>query len=280
MLLLLSGCNHLFYHPDYEIRATPKALNIPYKEQRLKLDEDTSLHVWHMSAGVNSHGTVIHFHGNAENMTTHFLFVSWLVKHGYDVVTFDYRGYGQSSGIPTREGLVQDGAAVINWLRKLKKSGTASKDIFIFGQSLGGAVAIPAVIAAGQENIRAVVVDSTFASYREITRDRLGTFFLTWPLQYPLSYLVSDDLSPVDHVKQLDAPLLVVHGIRDHVVPIEFGRRLFNEARPERREFWEVELSGHTSGFFAESTPYKPRLTDYLCKKSSTPLDCQPSDKK
>ena len=209
-------------------------------------------------------------------MSTHFLFTSWLVEHGYDVITFDYRGYGKSTGIPSREGLVADGAAVIDWVRKHKKLG--KEDIFILGQSLGGAVAIPSVVLAGEKGIRAVIVDSTFASYREIARDRLGTVWLTWPLQYPLSYLVSDEFSPIDSVPKLTVPILVVHGIRDGVVPIEFGRKLFYAANTDRRKFWEVNLLGHTSAFYKDSSPYRAHLADYLCELSSEPLDCQATE--
>lgn len=274
---LLSGCNHLFYHPDYEIRANPSVLKLPYREYWLTPEEDVRIHLWHMDAGVESRGTIVHFHGNAENMSTHFLFSAWLVKSGYDVVTFDYRGYGQSRGIPTREGLIRDSLAVFEWVKNHKKLG--KQDLFIFGQSLGGAVAIPAVVLAQSQPeyaamFRGVIVDSTFSSYRRITRDRLGTFWLTWPLQWPLSFLVSDDFSPIDFIKDLRSPLLVVHGARDPVVPLAFGKELYDATAADRREMWEVDLAGHTSAFFQEVTPYKPRLVAWLCRHGSRSQKC------
>ena len=264
--IVLSGCSHLFYYPDAHVRVTPDRLGDPYTTHVVTEPDGTRLAVWHLAAqGKPRNAVVVHFHGNAENMTTHVLFVHWLAEQGFDVVTFDYRGYGASSGKPDREGLVADGEAVLAWVAR--QPSLAGKDLMLFGQSLGGAVAIPVAALAPQTStaqLRAVVVDSTFDSYRHIARGKLDDLWLTWPLQAPLSFLVTDDLSPVDYVGRLKTPLLVVHGTDDLVVPALYGRALYDAARMRDKEFWAVPLPGHTSAFLEDDSPWRPRLVRYL----------------
>ena len=138
------NCNNLFYYPDKINYSSPSHLNINYDTLTVKTADNEELHVWKLF-GKQEQGVIIQFHGNAQNLTSHYLSVAWLTDHGFSVYTFDYRGYGKSSGKPTRKGLVQDGQAIIEYVCRETK-----KPVFIIGQSLGGAVAAPdSGLAAG-----------------------------------------------------------------------------------------------------------------------------------
>jgi hypothetical protein len=268
---LLSGCNHLFYFPDADERLTPKKLKLDYEDFVVTTKDHVPIHGWHIKTKAkNPHGTVVHFHGNAENMTTHVLYVAWLANFGFDVVTFDYRGYGRSGGMPQRDGLIEDGVAVMQWTR----SHARTQDLFVIGQSLGGAVAVPVIAQAKIVGLRAVILDSTFASYRGVARQVLGSMWLTWPLQWPLSFLVSDSWSPVDSIADVHLPFVFIHGPTDPVVPYRAGRELYDAAL-QPKEFWTVPWDGHTSAFAVEDGRFRQHLVEYLCsRRTSQALSC------
>lgn len=264
MTTLAGGCNSLFYHPDDVLYATPDTYGIAFEPRSIPTEDGFRLASWVLKPQGLVKGTLLHFHGNAQNMTAHFLFVHWLTQAGYRVVVFDYRGYGQSAGTADRDGLVRDGRAMVRDVctRPEFKDGP----IIVFGQSLGGAVAVPALATVPDSCVKALILESTFASYRGMARTKLGAFWPTWPLQFPLSFLVSNGMNAVDHINQLKVPLLMIHGSRDPVVPNSQGRALFDAYNSGAKEWWEVPNGGHTPAFGDDTSPWKAKLVDWLAK--------------
>ena len=129
---------------------------------------------------------------------------------------------------------------------------------------MGGAIAIYTAATAGIP-LAAVVVESAFADYHKIMREKLADFFLTWPLQWPLSYTVTDRYSPIQVVADLKMPLLIIHGDADKVVPVEHAYDLY-EAATGDKTLWIVKGGGHTAAFGANRQEYRPRLLSYLEK--------------
>jgi uncharacterized protein len=250
------GCNGLFYQPLASQVLTPTKFELDYREGSVPSGNET-LAYWVISSSKEraTRGTVVHFHGNAENMTTHFLYVAWLAEFGYRVVTFDYRGYGKSSGTPTRAGVVADGVAMLQFA----VATWPDEPLVVIAQSIGGAIAVPAIVAA-KVRPHLLVLDSTFASYRHIARQKLDSIWLTWALQYPLSYLVSDELSPIDSAAEIRCPVISIHGTDDRIVPIEHGRALFAKVGSQSKEWWEIPQGEHTSAFAIENPEYRNRL--------------------
>lgn len=257
LLLILAGCNSMFYYPDNVNYLLPQDKGPTCSDCFLVTADNHRIHVWVLEPSTKPHGVIIHFHGNARNLTNHVGHVRWLTNHGYFVVTFDYRGYGRSDGKPSREGLILDGQTVLRHFARQFDS----YPIFVIGQSLGGAVAIPVLALTPEVRPRALIVDSTFDSYRRIFRSKLGSFFLTWPLQWPCSVLVSNDYSPDEWVEKLTLPILFIHGDADATVPMEFGERLFQKARSPK-EFWKISGARHTSAL--SSDVYRQRLIAFL----------------
>ena len=267
-LALLCSCNHLFFHPDSTRYYSPEDLSIDYEEFWIDSEDGTQLNAWIMRATQPKIGTILHFHGNAQNMSSHFLFVGWMTQLGFDVITMDYRGYGKSGGTPNQIGIVADAVAAIAYTAELEG------DIFVVGQSLGAAISVPAISQLGPNNLKAIILDSGFASYREMAREKLGGIFLTWPLQYPLSYLVSDDSSPLETASLIKLPTLVIHGNSDRVVPLSQGRRLFELIGAQNKKFLLLKDGQHTEALSNSKTNLRKEVIQFLCSNATRPLLC------
>lgn len=265
--LAASGCNATFYRPDHVDYREPTDARLAYTDVAIPSASGLVLHGWDVKPATKPRGLILHFHGNAQNMSAHLAFVEWLAVDGYELITFDYRGYGKSPGEPTRAGLVEDGKAAIEFARRVAAS--KGLDLFVIAQSLGGAVAIPALEAAGTDGIAALVVESSFGSYRDMARIKLSEVWLTWPLQWPLSFLVTDDRRALDSIAGLHLPILIIHGDQDPVVPYAEGKRLFAAAGPGA-EFWTVPKGGHTSAF-VDGSPFKEKLAAFLAAHHRSP---------
>lgn len=253
----------MFYFPDSVVYDTPASHGLKYEPVRFASRDGTRLSGWFMPAVGAPKGTVIHFHGNAQNMTAHFAFVSWLPVAGFNLFVFDYRGYGESEGTPNRRGVYEDSQAALQYVRSRRDIDPAK--LFTLGQSLGGAVSIAVVGDGNKQGIRAVVADSAFFSYQGIVRDVIGTMPLLAFVKSPLSkLLISNDLSPADYIGRIaPIPILLIHGSADQVVPFQHGTWLMERAG-QPKTFWRIEGGNHTEALLSPDSPYRRRLTDFL----------------
>ena len=244
LLLGLSGCTGLFFQPMARHVFDPEAIGFSYETIDFEAPDGTRLHGWFFPAEGERLGTVLFLHGNAENISTHFANVAWLAKAGIDAFVFDYRGYGRSSGSPTLDGLHQDAAAALE--RLMAMPGIEADEIAVFGQSLGGAVALGMVAESPhKDRLGALIVEGAFSDYRGIAREKLSGFWLTWPLQWPLSLTIDNSYSPETAAAELaPLPFLLIHGQEDEVIPPHHGERLF-DAAVEPKAIWRPEKAGH-----------------------------------
>lgn len=260
LLLGLSGCTSLFFYPQKRHVLTPDELDLAYRDVSLESSGGVTLHGWFLPAKAQQAvGTVLFLHGNAENISTHIASVYWLPAYDFNVFLLDYRGYGASQGKPDLAGLHDDIDCAIAYLLKQ----TDPNRLVIFGQSLGGALAIYALAHSPHRNrIRALVIESAFSSYRRITREKLASFWLTWPLQWPLSLPVGDAYSPLEAIARVSpVPILIVHGGRDRIVPVHHAYRL-HERAAEPKQLWILPHGGHIQAF--RDATYRQRLIRYL----------------
>ena len=243
----------LFYYPDAEVYGTPADYGSSVEEVSFAAPGGPRLHAWWMPAKGHALGTVVYCHGNAGNLTRHARYVSWLPARGYSVLLFDYRGYGESAGSVTRAGTVADATAAIDF--------ALSRDpdrVVVFGHSLGGAVGLRA--AADRPAVRGVIAESTFSNYRGIARAK--TPWLSWLV--PLVISAGYDPDAVLH-QLAPAPVLVIHGGRDHIVPIALGQQLYERAS-EPKELWVVPEAAHASPWTVRRDEFERRLEAFLVK--------------
>jgi hypothetical protein len=260
IMSLASGCASLFYYPTDKMYFDPANLKLSPADVWLNVDGD-KIHAWYFEAKGPSKGSLVFFHGNAENLTSHYLHLSWLPAEGYSYLIFDYPGYGQSEGEPTPESTLKAGMAAIEWMAKKDPN-----HLVVYGQSLGGAVAQRAVLEMKDKvKIQGLVLDSTFTSYKKIARLKLSHSWITWLFQ-PITYLVLSDRWTAKDVTQISPiPVLVIHGTNDSVVETELGKDLFDRLA-EPKELWLIEGGRHTDVFSNQRAPYRAKFVSWLSK--------------
>lgn len=248
------GGNRLFYYPTHDEPATPATWGFKFENLRFQSADGTPLHGWLVrKRGPKTRGTVVFSHGNAGSMGHHLGFVMWLAEAGYNVMMYDYRGFGKSGGTVDRRGMVDDVKAAIACAARRPDLGT--RQLISYGHSLGGAKSVTALAEKPAKGMRAVVVEGAFASYQAMARlmaGRLG------------ESLVTDELAPKDFVARLSPlPLLVVHGTRDEVVPVAQGRQLFENARQPKTLF-EVAAGRHGDSLSRDHGAFRKRMLAWL----------------
>lgn len=256
-VLCLTCCTSLFFKPGRDFVDDPATADHSPQDVYFKSADNVKLHGWYFPARGPERGTILVCHGNVENISTHVKLDLWLVDAGYNLFIFDYRGYGRSEGSPDVKGINRDAEAALETLLA-----RVPGRVIVFGKSLGGAVAVYTVANSPfRDRVKGVILESAFSSYRMIAREKIAESIIGWPLQYPLSFLVSDECSPVDFISRLSPiPVLIIQGKADPIVPEHHGRILY-DAAAEPKQYWTLNL-GHVKSWTDAAT--KKRLQEYL----------------
>ena len=213
-----------------------------------------------MKARGDLKATLLFIHGNAENISTHIGHVYWLVDHGFDVVAIDYRGYGRSQGKVDLQGSIGDVRTAINYVANNQRN--LSQGLVLMGQSLGGSMSIAALSSVeSRKKVSGLVVVSAFSDYHRVTREALSGFWLTWAFQYPLSWTVSNEFSPLKHVGGISPiPVVIMHGVHDPIINIAHAESLYEAANDPK--FLEKIEGDHNHIFEIENN--RELLLSYL----------------
>lgn len=175
------------------------------------------LHGWYLRPDTPS-AVILYAHGNAGNVTHRAAVGVRLAKQfNASVLLFDYRGYGRSEGTPTVDGLIRDARAARDYLALREQ--VLAQDIVLMGRSLGGAIAVE---LAAEDGARALVLESTFSSLRDVA-----------VRHYPkllVNVLVADRLNSGSTIARYHDPVLISHGDSDRTIPFTLGQQLFAAA--------------------------------------------------
>jgi fermentation-respiration switch protein FrsA (DUF1100 family) len=281
--LLCSSCTYIFFQPSRDVYPFAEADGLKYSQNWiLSLDGKTRLNSWYFSAldNIKVHperfsqmwfgekkmasivkpkGLIVQFHGNAQNMGAHYQFVQWLLYEGYDLLTFDYRGYGASDGGRDLKGANEDVQAVVRYASDLAKR--ESLPLIFNGESLGGTLLLHALQIEHLDNLKFVWIESSFHSYQEIASEKLALSWITWPFQWLAYLLVSDRYSPAGHMQDIqEVPLVFIYSKEDPIVPVTHGQELYSEAK-EVKLLWIHPEPGHVNSMFVARGSYRALLT-------------------
>jgi fermentation-respiration switch protein FrsA (DUF1100 family) len=263
LALCLGGCTSVFFQPDRAIYQTPGLYGLDYEPVELHAADGTELFAWFLPARGKAQGTVLYLHGNGQNISAHFANVAWMPAAGFNVLALDYRGYGGSQGEPSLAGAQLDIDAAMREL--LARADVDPERIVVFGQSLGGALAIHYVAHSPYRDcVRALVVDSAFSDYERIGQEKLAAALITWPFQWFASVAIDNSYSPQASIGALSPiPLLLIHGDQDSLVPLHHSQRLY-ELAGYPKDLWVVPGAGHIQAI--KDRAVRKRLADYLAR--------------
>jgi dipeptidyl aminopeptidase/acylaminoacyl peptidase len=259
-----TGCmERLFYYP-LRGRTDPPPHLAGAESVWFRSADGTRLHGWFIPAGgpalVERIPTILHVHGNAGNIESHVGFTEYLPAAGFNLFIFDYRGYGQSEGRARRRGpLIADSQAALDAV--LTRNDVNPARIALYAQSLGGAIGLN--LMADRPEIRAAVIESSFASWRDMAASAVGGDPPGAVSRFLASILINDDRRPLDAVARIDRPILLIHGADDTIIPVSHSRRL-SEAGPTTEL---VEIAGGDHNTLRWTNPEIEQLTIEFFKK-------------
>lgn len=263
LILLSVSCSHLFYQPSRYKYADPAQYQLKYEDVYFHSRDGVKLHGWFFPAQGKAKGTVVHFHGNAQNLSSHFFSLVWLPAQGYNYFIFDYRGYGASEGSPTQATIHLDALSAIDKADELRKTHGGGK-LVVYGQSLGSVISARAVSDYDQSKIALLVQDSPFYSYKMIAFDRLIDVWFLIPLA-PLGFaLVSDEYASWPVLQKIKVPTLIITGDKDEITPSRYGRTIFKHIGASQKWWWRSPDAAHINAFFVEDGKYRRQLIDLL----------------
>jgi alpha-beta hydrolase superfamily lysophospholipase len=193
---------------------------------------------------------VLYLHGARWNLTGQLFRIQQLHDFGFSVFAIDYRGFGKSDGdLPSEETVYED--ARVAW-QALAQRQPDPKRRFIYGHSLGGAIAIDLAShldRSGAPQARGLIVESSFTTLADIAR----SFSYPW---LPLQLILSQKFDAIDKIAQVGIPVLVVHGTDDRYVPSRFSEQLF-EAAPGRKKLLLIEGGTHNNSMRVGESAYR-----------------------
>ena len=218
----------LMYFPD-RARTPPATAGLPQAEEvTLTSADGESLIAWYIPPQ-DSKPLVIYFHGNGGALNLRADRFGWLTADGFGLLGLSYRGYGGSSGKPSETGFLLDASAAYDFAA----ARFPARRIILWGESLGTAVAIA---LAAERPIGGLILDAPFTSAADIGAS-------AYPF-VPVRWFIKDSFHSDERIGRVKAPLLVLHGELDRIIPIRFGERLFTLAN-EPKQMVRLPSGGH-----------------------------------
>lgn len=235
LVLLMVFEERLIFFPSKYPDGEWENPGLPVEDAEFSAADGTRLHGWFVPhdkrAAEKPAAVVLVAHGNAGNLTHRTHLLDSLRAAGAAAMVFDYRGYGKSEGTPSEQGVLADARAARAWLAK--KTGVPEGEIVLFGESLGGGVAVD---LAATDGAAGLILLSTFTSLPDVAAK-----VYPW---IPVRLLMRTRLDSLAKIGQFGGPVLQLHGDRDEIVPHELGQRLFEAVSDPGKRF--VTLRGGT----------------------------------
>lgn len=220
------------FYPDRDYILTRSELPKYVHDVDLVSKDGTRIHALHLRHDKKPKYAFLYFHGNAGN-SYHRISDAWnIYKRGFDVLICEYRGYGRSEGKPDESGVYQDALAAWNYLNE--KAGFSDSNVYLYGRSLGTAVAIESALI---HKPAAMILVTPFSSGYDIAREnQMGV----------LAFLAIGSFDSESKISKIHTPLLVLHGDHDEIISMKSARKLY-DAGPSPKKFIVVQGAGHNN---------------------------------
>ena len=231
--LLYAYQRDFLYFPDVQ-RPVATPTSVPtFREVELVTADGLRLLAWYVPPP-EGRPVLLYFHGNGGHLGYRSYRLSRFAAAGYGVLMPEYRGYGGNGGQPSEAAFFADADVAMAFIRN---EGLSPDRIVVYGESLGTGVATR---VASEHEIAALVLEAPYTSIAAMAGAQFPCF--------PVSLMLKDRFDSLSRIGRVKAPILIMQGERDRVVPPALGRQLF-AAAPEPKEFWSTPDGGHDDLF-------------------------------
>ena len=223
LILLFVFQRNLMYHPD-ENNYFGDKLEVEIEKVNIKTSDDINLLGWFHNKNLENYKTIIYFHGNAGKLENRIYKLNHFKDLNVNFLIIAWRGFSGNEGKPSENNLYTDGISAIEWL---KKKGVTEKDIIIYGESLGTGIATE---IAQNKNFAGLILETPFTSMVEAAKN-------FYPY-IPVGLLLKDKYKNQEKIKNINIPVLVMHGKADQIVPFWMGKKIFDLANNPKYSYF------------------------------------------
>ena len=233
LTLIYINQRKLLYLPS-ENNYLDDPINFTYNEFFIEVDKDVKIKSWLIEKDLKKYKTILFLHGNAGNLFNRSYKLNRLNELNLNVLIISWRSFSGNSGKPNETNLYGDAKKAVKWLNE---RGVETKNIILYGESLGTGVAVE----IGQTNkFNSIILESPYTSMIKAAK-------IYYPY-LPVKFLLKDKYDSEKKIKNIKTPILIMHGKKDNIVPFHMGKKLFETAN-EPKKFLQIEEDDHMLSF-------------------------------
>ena len=241
---------YFIFHPDRALSGDPSEVGLAFEDVRFTAADGVVLHGWFVPGGDS--GTLMLLHGNAGNISGRLRrLVDLQTRLDMNVFIFDYRGYGLSEGRPSEKGTYLDAEAALDYLGT--RGDVDHNRIVLFGHSLGTAIAVETAV---RRDVHAVLLEAPFTSVGAMASHG-------YPFIPGIGRILRTKYNSLSKIRDIGAPLMVVHGDSDATIPIRMGREIY-EAAAEPKRFLAIPGADHDDADVVGGDAYYEAIGSFL----------------
>ena len=214
---------NLLYHPN-ENNYSGDQISVDIKKVKIQSSDNIELLGWYHEKNIKDYKTLVYFHGNAGSLENRIHKLNHFQDMNINFLIIAWRGFSGNNGKPTEQGLYEDGKSAINWLAK---KGVNEKNLILYGESLGTGVATH---LAQKKNYAGIILETPFTSMIDAAK----TFYP----YIPVNLLLKDKFENYKKVKNINSPILVMHGEVDQIVPFSMGKKIYEIANEPKYSYF------------------------------------------
>ena len=214
---------NLLYHPNENNYSEDKIL-VDIENVRIKTSDNIELLGWYHEKNLKDFKTLIFFHGNAGSLENRIHKLNHFRDMNINFLIIAWRGFSGNNGNPSEQGLYEDGKSAIDWLIK---KGVSEKNLILYGESLGTGVATH---LAQNKNFAGVILETPFTSMIDAAKK-------FYPY-IPVKLLLKDKFENYKKIKNINSPILIMHGEVDQLVPFSMGKKIYEIANEPKYSYF------------------------------------------
>ena len=229
MIFLYFYQRNLLYHPT-ENNYSNDQITVSIEKVKITTEDNIDLLAWYHEKDIKKFKTILYLHGNAGSLENRIHKINNFQNMDINFLLLSWRGFSKNKGNPSEEGLYKDARGAVEWL---KSKSIQESDIIIYGESLGTGVAVE---IAQNKNFAGVILESPFTSMVDAGKDKYP--FL------PVRLLLKDKYESDKKIKNVNSPILIMHGKVDKIVPFHMGKKMYELAN-EPKHYYFSEYDDH-----------------------------------